>query len=268
MDPYLDDLGADSRDVRRRFVTLSLLCRLLLYLVKVPKGQKFPAPPPQAVQARLGGAVRAHRQRLGITQEELAWRADMHRTYIADIERGVRNITLRSIINLAAALQVSVSVLLAEPGEQVPAAEVGAREILVVEPDAAEAEVLVRTLTEANVKNPITVVRDGPEAFEHLAGRDAAKGRAPAPGPQLILLEANLPKGSGLDVLRRLKSEDATKDIPVAILSAQRDDRLAQECARLGAEQLLVKPVAFEKLAQIIPKLRLHWALVGRTGRG
>ncbi|HWA28842.1 MAG TPA: helix-turn-helix transcriptional regulator [Lacunisphaera sp.] len=95
------------------FVSHSLLCGLLLYDVKVPNGQKVPAKGPHELQVRLGRAIKAERQRLGITQEELAWRADMHRTYIADIERGVRNITLKSIANLAEALEVSVASLLA-----------------------------------------------------------------------------------------------------------------------------------------------------------
>ena len=68
------------------------------------------------LQVHLGRAVRLQRQQLGITQEELAWRADMHRTYVADIERGGRNVTLRSVSHLASALEVSVADLLATAG--------------------------------------------------------------------------------------------------------------------------------------------------------
>lgn len=66
------------------------------------------------LQLRLWAIVKRHRQRLGITQEELAWRADLHRTYIADIERGGRNVTLRSIGSLPKAFQISLENLIAE----------------------------------------------------------------------------------------------------------------------------------------------------------
>src|SRR5258708_20449390 len=64
------------------------------------------------LQARFGAVVRTCRQRIGITQEELAWRANLHRTYIADIERGARNVTLRSVAGLAKALEQTVGNLL------------------------------------------------------------------------------------------------------------------------------------------------------------
>lgn len=190
----------------------------------------------------------------------------MHRTYIADIERGVRNITLRSIINLAAALQVSVSALLAEPGDLQPAGEFAPREILVVESSATDADALVRAFAEANITNPITVVRDGAEAFDYLGARGEFRSRAGRPAPQLILLDANLARGTGLEVLRRLRGDEATRRIPVVMLFSGRDERTEQEAARLGAEQVILKPVAFDKFAQIIPKLRLHWALLSRNG--
>src|SRR5580658_2721829 len=65
------------------------------------------------LQTRLGAVVRACRHRLGITQEELAWRADIHRTYLADIERGKRNVTLRTAANLARTLQITIGHLFA-----------------------------------------------------------------------------------------------------------------------------------------------------------
>src|ERR1700712_5324753 len=97
------------------------------------------------LQIRLGLAIRLHRQQLGITQEELAWRADMHRTYVADIERGGRHVTLRSVGHLASALEVSVADLLSVDqiiSEPVTfSGEVGRLgEIVMVEDNSTDAE--------------------------------------------------------------------------------------------------------------------------------
>src|SRR5215468_9020106 len=69
---------------------------------------------PSDIKTRFGTAVRSRRKRLGISQEELAGRAGLHRTYVADIERGARNVSLENIDKLAAALEVSVATLFSE----------------------------------------------------------------------------------------------------------------------------------------------------------
>ena len=79
--------------------------------VKVPKRDEFQNNDKE-LQAKFGATIKAHRLRLGVTQEELAWRADLHCSYIADIERGGRNVTLCSIVNLARALQITLPELL------------------------------------------------------------------------------------------------------------------------------------------------------------
>lgn len=184
----------------------------------------------------------------------------MHRTYIADIERGVRNITLRSIINLAAALQVTVSSLLAEPGESVhgPDDAPAASEVLLVEGNAQEAEQVVQALAQAKLTNPIATVRDGEEALDYL------KRRVPSDLPHLVLLDLKPGKIEGVDVLRRMRAQEATKSVPVVILMSARDERVLLECARLGADTAIMKPLTAEKLAAVLPRLDLRWA-IGRA---
>jgi DNA-binding XRE family transcriptional regulator len=77
-----------------------------------------------ALPARFGVVVRGYRRRLGLSQEELAWRADMHRTYLADIERGRRNISLLRIARLIAALEVSLGRFFATLERKLPSAPV------------------------------------------------------------------------------------------------------------------------------------------------
>ena len=118
------------------------------------------------------------RRNLGITQEELAWRADMHRTYIADIERGARNVTLRTLANLATALKVSIETLVtgaAAPLESpfisdLEPGQLDAGEILLVEDSATDAALTLRTLKKANLTNRVRVVGDGEEGFHYLRG--------------------------------------------------------------------------------------------------
>src|SRR5882724_6623440 len=115
------------------------------------------------VKKRFGLAIKNWRAQSGISQEELAWRANMHRTYIADIERGARNVTLRSVTNLAKALQVTVGNLLTHAtapadttlriGEETEASVV--HDILLVEDSATDAALTQRALKHAKVTNPL-----------------------------------------------------------------------------------------------------------------
>ena len=250
---------------RRRIVTSSLL-KLLIHYTPVAKryGVRKNL---EALQSQLGVTVRRLRRKLGITQEELAWRANMHRTYLADIERGGRNITLKSIGSLADALQLPIDGLLRgedpelanRPGEHAPSL-VG--EVLLVEDSALDAALTLRVFQRARFTNPVKVVADGEEAIHALFGVEGGSTRPPAPLPELILLDLNLPKMSGIDVLRRIKADATTKDIPVVILTASRHDRDIIECGRLGAENYIIKPVSFESLCRVTPKLSLRWALL------
>jgi CheY-like chemotaxis protein len=232
---------------------------------EVPK--KHPVPKDEIpLQVRLGLAIRLHRQQLGITQEELAWRADMHRTYVADIERGGRNVTLRSVGHLASALEVSVADLLSTDQSTIePVSYVGESErfgeILMVEDNSTDAELVLRAFKRAHLTNPVKIVGDGEEALEYLnrTGRYAGyKGGY----PQLVLLDLNLPRVSGIEVLRQIKNSETLRLIPVVILTVSQHDKNIIECGRLGAENYIIKPVEFENFSRITSALNLHWTLV------
>ncbi len=86
--------------------------------------------------------------------------------------------------------------------------------------------------------------------------------RPPAGAPQLVLLDLYLPKVSGMEVLRRLKAEERTKPIPVVVLTVSQVFSDFNECQRLGAETYIVKPLNFQRLSQITPRLNFDWALL------
>ncbi len=229
----------------------------------MPKRQKLPSSDAAGLLARIGVAVKTHRGRLGVTQEELAWRAGLHRTYLADIERGGRNVTLRSIANLARALQISVGRLLqhaggVSAGRDSKQGAVGG--ILLVEDNPADIKLTLRAFKRANFPNPVRVVQDGQEALDYLF-RKGSYSKHKDRHPQLVLLDLNLPLISGVEVLRQMKASKQLSSIPVVVLTVSQQDENIIECGRLGAANYIVKPLGFDNLAKVTPNLGLQWTL-------
>jgi len=215
------------------------------------------------IKSRFGTAVRTERKRLGISQEELAGRAGLHRTYVADIERGARNLSLANIEKLAKALGTSIPALFTES----PTSRAG--EVLLVEDETTDVELVLRAFKKACVTNPVRVARDGAEALDYIFCTGAYAHRTMEDAPQVILLDLSLPKVNGLEVLRRVKADVRTRNIPVAVVSAFESGRDVEEAKRAGAETLIVKPVDFHRFSQITPQLRLCWALLkGNEAKG
>jgi two-component system, response regulator len=213
----------------------------------------------------FGTRVKAERNQLGISQEELADRAGLHRTYISDIERGARNISLESIEKLAKALKISISALFADATSS-GAGDAGLAEkivdILLVEDNRNDIEMTLHAFRRANVANRVHVVRDGAAALDFVFGAGEYAHRAAHGRPQLILLDLNLPKLNGLEVLRRIRANAQTRRIPVIVLTVSQRGSDMEECRRLGVENYIVKPVNFQNLSSVTPQLRLEWALL------
>jgi CheY-like chemotaxis protein len=150
----------------------------------------------------------------------------MHRTYVADVERGARNVTLGTISNLAKALHLTIANLLSYTiapsgttmhGGADPAPN-EVREILLVEHNVAAAAATARALKRAKLANPLRIVRDGETGLDYLFGTGRYAKRQPV-RPQLILLVFDLPRMSGTEFLRRVKGDERTRDIPVVLLT-------------------------------------------------
>lgn len=224
------------------------------------------------ITSRFGATVRNLRYRLGLSQEELAERAELHRTYIAGIEGGSRNVTLKSIVKLAKALQVSTADLLPRTDEQgqsisgpvVHSSPGKVVDILLAEDNPNDVIMTLEAFRAAKMANTVFVVRDGQEALDFAFGTGAYANRRAEASPRLILLDLNLPKVPGLSVLRRLKQDPATRSIPVIVLTASRHSHDIIESRQLGAEAYIVKPVGFQNLSQVTPQLKLQWALLER----
>jgi len=221
------------------------------------------------VKKGFGLTLKKWRGKTGISQEELAGRAGLHRSYVADIERGARNASLQSIEKLASALKISLSTLF-EPLDEAPKQSqrsvrlVGSEEpvsILLVEDEPSDVELTLLAFQQARLTNRIQVVGDGAEALDFVFCQGAYAQRKMADRPQIMLLDLYLPKVHGLEVLRRVKADRRTRQIRVVVLTISRKDEHLDEAQRLGADAYITKPVDFQRFSEITPSLDLAWTL-------
>lgn len=136
-------------------------------------------------------------------------------------------------------------------------------DILLVEDSDADAEMVMRALRKGNVVNKLVRVRDGVEALEFVFCEGAFSGRT-AGRPKLILLDLKMPRLGGIDVLRRLKADSASRMIPVVMLTSSAEERDIVESYHLGVNSYLVKPVSFSKFTDVVAQAGLYWALINR----
>ncbi len=140
-------------------------------------------------------------------------------------------------------------------------------EILLVEDNPQDVELTIRALKKNNIANKIHVVEDGEEALEYIFGEGAYAGRNVTNIPKVIFLDLKLPKVNGLEVLRRVKSDDRTKIIPVVILTSSTEERDRVESYRLGVNSFITKPVEFDKFSKAVVDLGLYWIVVNKPPR-
>ncbi|MBL7750258.1 MAG: response regulator [Chitinophagaceae bacterium] len=137
-------------------------------------------------------------------------------------------------------------------------------EILLVEDNFDDAELTIRELKKHNMANQLVHVKDGEEALDFLFARGAYKGRDNHPYPKVVLLDIQMPKLNGLEVLEQLKKNQETKAIPVVMLTSSAENPDIQRCYDLGANSYIVKPVNFEGFAESIRSLGFYWLLLNQ----
>ena len=136
--------------------------------------------------------------------------------------------------------------------------------ILLIEDNADDVALTLRAFRKNNIANDVTVARDGQEALDALFG---AGPFGPASGelPSLLLLDLKLPRIGGLEVLRRIRSDERTRLQPVVILTSSDEDEDLIAGYRLGANSYVRKPVDFVEFAEAIRILGLHWLVINRA---
>ncbi|MBZ5675034.1 MAG: response regulator [Acidobacteriia bacterium] len=138
-------------------------------------------------------------------------------------------------------------------------------DILLVEDNATDAELCMRALKKHNLANNLVWMKDGAEALDFIFRTGPYAGTPNGVKPRVILLDLRLPKVDGIEVLRRLKSDERTREIPIAVLTSSKEDRDLKECYRLGVNSYIAKPVEFDQFADTIAKLGLYWLVINRV---
>ena len=136
--------------------------------------------------------------------------------------------------------------------------------ILLVEDNGDDEALMLRALKKNGIANEIIVARDGAEALEYLLGT----GNDPENKielPELILLDLKLPKIDGLEVLRRLRTDERTQYVPVVVLTTSSEQRDIVDSYDLGANSYVTKPVDFNEFMEATRQLGTYWLLLNRT---
>ena len=130
--------------------------------------------------------------------------------------------------------------------------------ILLVEDNEVDEELTLRALEQNNIKNEVVVARNGVEALDYLWGTGTYAGRDTSQMPHVILLDLKLPKIDGLEVLKRMRSDERTRLLPVVILTSSREQQDMVESYSLGANSYVRKPVDFDQFVEAIRHLGLY----------
>jgi two-component system, response regulator len=138
-------------------------------------------------------------------------------------------------------------------------------DILLVEDNVDDAELAIRELKKHNMANNLVHVGDGEDALDFIFARGKYKdNRVIDQLPKLILMDIQMPKLNGIQVLEQIKTDERTKKIPVVMLTSSKEDPDIQKCYKLGANSYIVKPVNFEGFAQAVKHLGFYWLLLNQ----
>src|ERR671920_1470987 len=139
--------------------------------------------------------------------------------------------------------------------------------ILLVEDNPDDELLTRRALQKSNICNEV-VARDGAEALDYLFATGAHEGRSSVAMPQVILLDLDLPKVDGLEVLRRIRSDERTKRLPSIILTSSEDQQDLVEGYGLGANGFVRKPLDLAQFRAAVQKLGMYWVVMNEVSQG
>ena len=139
--------------------------------------------------------------------------------------------------------------------------------ILLIEDNPRDADLTRRSLLKANIMNPLVVVEDGVEALNYFFGEDGESGCAADDLPVVTLLELNLPKINGLELLTRLRANEKTRRIPIVVFTSSSEEKDLIDSYDLGANSYVRKPVKFAEFAEAIKTLGLYWLILNQSAQ-
>ena len=138
-------------------------------------------------------------------------------------------------------------------------------EVLLVEDNVNDAELTLRELKKHHLANACYHAKDGEEALDFIFATGSFAGsRSVGSPPKLVLLDIQMPKINGIEVLEKIKADERTRTTPVVMLTSSKEDPDIQRCYKLGANSYIVKPVNFESFTQAIKNIGFYWLLLNQ----
>jgi hypothetical protein len=144
----------------------------------------------------------------------------------------------------------------------------GRKSILLVEDNAQDEMLILRTLRKVNLANDVDVARDGQQALDYLFCTGEYSGRVGAGLPTVVLLDIGLPRLSGLEVLERLRADPRTRLQPVVILTSSDEERDRLRSYESGANSFVRKPLDFAEFAETVARLGVYWLATNESPHG
>ena len=137
-------------------------------------------------------------------------------------------------------------------------------DIVLCEDNADDAELTIRALAKQGLSNSLIHVKDGEELLQYVFCSGPYVSRNAAHQPRLIILDLKMPKVDGLEVVRKLKSDNRTSMIPVVLLSSSKEEKDIMESYALGVNSYIVKPVEFEGYVEAVSTMGLYWLILNQ----
>jgi two-component system, response regulator len=139
------------------------------------------------------------------------------------------------------------------------------KKILLVEDNPDDVELTLRAFKKSNIMNEVIVKRDGAEALDFFFGKDGVAVKENNDLPSIILLDLKLPKIDGLEVLKKLRTDERTKLIPIVILTSSKEQRDIVNGYNLGCNSYIRKPVDFNQFAEAVRQVGLYWLVLNEA---
>jgi len=137
--------------------------------------------------------------------------------------------------------------------------------ILLIEDNIDDERLTLRALRRNNIMNEVVVACDGQEAVDYLFGTGSFSGRDMSVMPAVVILDLKLPRLSGLEVLKKIRTEPATKRLPVVVLTSSEDHTQVEESYALGANSFIQKPTDPTEFSEMILQVAMYWLLLNRV---
>lgn len=135
-------------------------------------------------------------------------------------------------------------------------------EIILIEDSESDAEIVLRALKKANITNTIKQLMDGEEALDYFFGNQEGLGQNILLYPKLIFIDLKMPKVNGLEVIKKLKTNEETRLIPVVVLTSSKEHKDIIEAYKLGVNSYVVKSADYERFSKLVVDTASYWLLI------